>query len=207
FADGRDRIRDGGLDRDVADLRGLDLVKVGADFERDLRDHLDQSLELLVARNEIGLGIDLNDDALDARRLHADQALRRDTAGFFRGFRQTLFAQPIDRRLHVAFVLGERLLAVPHADAGQFAQVLDHRRCDRCHRCVSFACQGDRGAALAASPPFTTSNEVNWKLVAGRFRPARSNYSASAVIALAWATQPSARDGSPTSSPILWAVS
>src|SRR6202022_2664979 len=137
----------------------------------------------------------------------AAQAPRRDTAGFFRGFRQALFAQPIDRRLHVAFVLGERLLAVHHADAGRFAQVLDHRRCDRCHRCVSFACQGDRGAALAASPPSTTSNEVNWKLVAGRFRPARSNYSASAVIALAWATQPSARDGSPTSSPILWAVS
>ena len=34
-----------------------------------------------------------------------------------------------------------------------------------------------------------------------------SRYSASAVIALAWATQPSARDGSPTSSPILCAVS
>ena len=43
----------------------------------------------------------------------------------------------------------------------------------------------------------------------GRSVPANRalRYSASAVIALAWATQPSARDGSPTSSPILWAVS
>ena len=124
---------DRGLDRDAADLRGLDLLDVGAGFERDLGDHLDQALELLVARDEVGLGIDLDHDALGARGQRADQTFRRDAAGLLGGLRQALLAQPVDRRLHVAVVLGERLLAVHHADAGRLAQVLDHRRCDRCH--------------------------------------------------------------------------
>jgi hypothetical protein len=63
----------------------------------------------------------------------ADQALGRDAAGLLGGLRQALLAQPVDRRLHVAVVLGQRLLAVHHADAGGLAQVLDHRRCDCCH--------------------------------------------------------------------------
>ncbi len=145
LADGRDRIGNGRLDRDVTDLGGLDLLHVGADVERDLRDHLDQPLELFVAGDEVGLGIDLDHDPLDAGRLRTDQALRGNAAGFFRSFGQALFAQPIDRCLHVAVGLGQRLLAIHHADAGRFAQVLDHRRCDCCHRCNSFACQGERG--------------------------------------------------------------
>ena len=173
LADGRNRVRNRGLDRHAAHLGGLDLLHVGADVERDLRDHLDQALELFVARNEVGLGIDLDDDALVARCQRADQALRCDAAGLFGGLRQTLLAQPVDRRLHVAVVLGERLLAVHHADAGRLAQVLDHRRRDCCHCCSPLACQGDRGAAVAASPPSTTRSYVNWRLVAGRLRPAR----------------------------------
>ena len=160
LADGRDRVRNRGLDRDGADLGGLDLLDVGAGVERDLRDHLDQSLELLVARDEVGLGIDLDHDALGARRQRADQAFRRDAAGLLRGLRQALLAQPVDRRLHVAVVLGERLLAVHHADAGRLAQVLDHRRCDCCHRCNPLPVRATAARPVAASPPSTIRNYV-----------------------------------------------
>ena len=89
---------DRGLDRDAADLGRLDLLDVGADVERDLGDHLDQALELLVARDEVGLGIDLDHDALGARRHRADQAFRRDAAGLLGGLRQALLAQPVAAR-------------------------------------------------------------------------------------------------------------
>ena len=134
LADGRNRVGDRALDGDIADLRRLDLLDVGADLERDLRDHLDQSLELLVARDEVGLGIHLDHDALGARGHGADQAFGRDAAGLLRGLRQALLAQPVDRRFHVAVVFGQRLLAIHHADAGRLAQVLDHRRGDCSHR-------------------------------------------------------------------------
>ena len=118
----------------VADLGSLDRFDVGADAERDLRDHLDEALELLVAGDEIGLRIDFDDDALVARRHRADQAFRGDAAGLLGGLRQALLAQPILRFLHVAGGLGEGCLAVHHACAGRLAQFLDHRRRDRCHR-------------------------------------------------------------------------
>ena len=109
-------------------------LDVGADLERDLRHHLDEALELLVAGDEIGLRIDFDDDALGARRDGADQAFGRDAAGLLGSLRQALLAQPILRFLHVAGGLGERCLAVHHACAGRLAQFLDHRRRDRCHR-------------------------------------------------------------------------
>ena len=52
LTDGGDGIGDRGIDGDVANFGGLDLLDVAADLEGDLRDHLDQSLELLVARDE-----------------------------------------------------------------------------------------------------------------------------------------------------------
>ena len=128
FTDGRNRLRNRGFDRGVANLGGLDLLDVGSGFERDLSNHLDQSLELAVTRHEIGFGIDFNDDAFVADGQRADQTFRRDAAGLFGGLRQALLAQPIDRSLHVTVVLGERLLAIHHANAGGFAQVLDHCR-------------------------------------------------------------------------------
>ena len=147
LADGRDRIANGGLDRHVTDLGGLDRLDIGADLERDLGDHLDQSLEMLVARHEIGLGIDLHDNSLGAGGQHADQAFGGNAAGLLRGLGQALLAQPVLRGLHVAAALGERGLAIHHARAGRLAEVLDHRCCDCRHRCKSSACPGSRGAA------------------------------------------------------------
>ena len=122
----------------------------GADAKGDLSDHLDEALELLVAGDEIGLRIQLDDDALVTRRHGADQAFRRDAAGLLGGLRQALLAQPILRGRHVAAGFGERCLAVHHACAGRLAQFLDHRRSDRCHRRISFLpVSHGRGARLA----------------------------------------------------------
>ena len=75
-------------------------------LERDLRDHLDQALELIVARDEVGLRIDLDHDALGAADDDADQAFGGDAAGLLGGLGQALLAQPVDRGLHVAVGLG-----------------------------------------------------------------------------------------------------
>ena len=82
--------------------RGEDLVDVGAGVERDVGDHLDQTLEQVVARDEIGFRIHLDDDAFVARKRDADQTLGGDPPGLLGGLGQPLFAQPIDRGLEVA---------------------------------------------------------------------------------------------------------
>src|SRR6185295_18406183 len=84
FADGGNGIGNRGLDRDVTDLGRLDLLDVRTDVERNLADHLDQTLEVLVARDEIGLGIDLDHDAPGCLGDGRDEALRRDAAGLLR---------------------------------------------------------------------------------------------------------------------------
>ena len=191
-------------------LAALIALDVGAALQRDLRDHLDEALELLVARNEIGLRVDFDHDALGARRQRADQAFRRDAAGLLGGLRQALLAQPILRFLHVAVGFGEGCLAVHHARAGRLAQFLDHRRRDRCHRRISFLPvsrgRGARFAPCRRQLQGMLSREEQSRWPESRPRGV-TNYSASAISVLACATQASARLGRPTSSPILCAVS
>src|SRR3546814_1669813 len=80
---------------------------------------------------------DLFDHRADlALRRHADQALGRDAAGLLGGGGEALLAQPVDRGLHVALGLTQRLLAVHHAGAGLLAQFLDLRGGD-CSHCSS----------------------------------------------------------------------
>ncbi len=127
LADRCDCVGNGGLNGRLADLRSLDLLDIRAGMERNLGDHLDQTLELLVASDEVGLGIDFDDHALVAGRHSANQAVGGNTAGLFRSLRQALLAQPILRCLHIAFGLGEGCLAIHHAGASGLAKVLDHR--------------------------------------------------------------------------------
>ncbi len=155
LADGRDRIRNRGLHGDVADPGRLDLLDVGADVERDLRDHLDEALELAVARDEVGLGIDLDDHTFGALGERSNQAFGGDAAALLGSLRQALLAQPVLGRRHVAAGLGQRRLAIHHARAGRLAQVLHHRSRDCRHwmrpfafRVAAAARQG-RHAALA----------------------------------------------------------
>src|SRR5438034_10642671 len=71
-----------------------------------------------VARDEVGLGIDLDDHALGAFDRDADQTFRGDAVGLLGGLGQTLLAQPIDRRIDVARCLADRGLAIHHPRAG-----------------------------------------------------------------------------------------
>ena len=91
-------------------------------------DRLDEGLERLVARDEVGLGVDLDHRGAVGRRGDADQALGRDAAGLLGGRREALLAQPVDRGLHVAAGFDQRLLAVHHAGAGPLAQILHQAR-------------------------------------------------------------------------------
>src|SRR6185503_2203103 len=92
--------------------------------ERDRRGGPDEVLELLVLGDEIGLAVDLDDRALAVVDGDPDQALGRGTAGFLGGGGEPLGAEPVDRGLHLAAGLAERLLAIHHAGAGALAQFL-----------------------------------------------------------------------------------
>ena len=151
LADGGNRVRDGAIDVVLANLGSLDLLDVGAGLERNLADHLDQALELLVARNEVGLGIDFDEDTLGAVGHGCDQAFRRNAARLLRSLGEALLAQPVNRRVDVAVGFGQGLFAIHHARAGFLAQILDHCRCDCCHCRMSFACAGRAAQRLLAS--------------------------------------------------------
>ncbi len=221
LADGGDRIRDRGRNGDAADLGVENLRNVAADIERDLGDHLDQALELFVARDKVGLGIDLDHRGLLAvsRDRNADQTFRGNAAGLLRRLRQALLAQPVDCGFDVTASLVQCLLAVHHARAGLVAQVLDHGCRDRCHfeflrmhPAAASRMSRKSGNRFSGQDVRKLERQDGSRVVlnapdANGSGDHSKNYSASAVSFLAWATQASARPGSPTSSPIWWAVS
>ena len=133
LADGRDGVGDRGRD-------GLTRCEFGTgqSLHRDglidsqSGDAGDQLLELLVARDEIGFGVNLDGGGAGAVGRDADQALCRDAAGLFGGGGQALGAQPIDRGFDIAVGFLQRLLAIHHASAGLLAKRF-HIRCCECH--------------------------------------------------------------------------
>ena len=82
---------------DLADRGREDLVDVGPALESRVRDHFHEALEQVVAGDEIGLGIDLDHDALVGGHGNADQAFGGDAPGLLRGLGQAFLAQPVDR--------------------------------------------------------------------------------------------------------------
>ena len=93
--------------------------------ERDREHAAHQRLEVIVAGDEVGFGIDLDNDADIVLDGDADKAFGRNPAALLGGFGEALLAQPIDRRLDVAVGLAQRILAIHHARAGLFAQIFD----------------------------------------------------------------------------------
>jgi len=94
------------------------------DVKRDLAREV---LEVVVLGDEVGLAINLDEHAdlavgMDVAR---DDALAGDAFASLRGLCLTLDAQDLDRLVHVAVGLGERLLAVHRSRAGALAQRLD----------------------------------------------------------------------------------
>jgi hypothetical protein len=118
--------------------RGIGLLAQFVDIglaarQGDAGDIARQGLEILVAGDEIGLGIDFDDDAGALADQSRDQTFGGDAPGLLGGLGQTLFAQPVDRRFDVAVILGQRGLAVHHAGAGALAQFLHQSGGNRGH--------------------------------------------------------------------------
>ena len=91
-------------------------------MQRLCRDLLDVGAELLVLRNEVGLGVDFDDSRLlIVVRSDAAEAFRRDPVSLLLGLHDAVLAEPFDRLVHVAVRLGEGLLAVHHAGAGHLS--------------------------------------------------------------------------------------
>ncbi len=110
LADGHDPGGHRLLDRRVVERRALEFGEIGA-AGRHLGDRANDRLEVRVAGHEIGLGIDLDGHADPVPDRDADEALGRRAAGLLRGLGQTLGAQPVDGRLHVAAVSVSAFLA------------------------------------------------------------------------------------------------
>src|SRR3954454_21952683 len=102
-------------------------------LEREPGNIADKVLEQLVFGDEIRLRIDLDDSAAIAFDGYSDEAFGRRATSLLGRRCETLRAQPVDRGLHFAIGLGERLLAVHHSGAGALAQFLDTRGRDLSH--------------------------------------------------------------------------
>src|ERR1700722_3792616 len=98
-----------------------------------LGDLLDQGLELGVPGDEIGLAVDLDEDADLAvvMDIGADNTLAGDLAGALLGLDRALGAEPLGGLIHIAVGLFQCLLRVHHARAGPLAELLDvfRRKC------------------------------------------------------------------------------
>jgi hypothetical protein len=126
----RDGIRHRAAARIFGGFQRLDIIAL---LERDMGDVANEVLEALVARHEIGLGIDLDDDAVIAAVRKPHKALGGDTSGFLRGLGETFLAKPIDRGLDLALRFVQGRLAIHHARAGLLAKLLDHGGGNHCH--------------------------------------------------------------------------
>ena len=107
--------------------RGEDLVDVRAGIERDIGNHLDQALEQVVAGDEIGLRIDLDQRRPWCRRCATPMSPSAATRPAF----LAALARPFLRSQSTAasrspLGLVERRLAIHHARAGLFAELFHH---------------------------------------------------------------------------------
>src|SRR5579864_168167 len=127
LADGGDEMRELLADRATGSgirhlLQRLDIVTV-AQHERGHRLH--ETLEGLVARDEIGLAVDLEQRTDLAFGRDPDQAFGGDAPRLLGGGGQPLLAQPIDGLLQVPAGFLQRALAIHHAGASLLAKVLN----------------------------------------------------------------------------------
>jgi hypothetical protein len=145
LADRRDGVGDRLGDRAAARIMGAEHgfgVDIRGLVERDRQDAAHQRLKVIIAGDEVGLRIDLRDDAEIGLDRDSHEAFGGHAAALFGRFGKTLLAQPVDRRLDVAVGLVERVLAVHHARAGLIAQILDQPGGDRRHRFPSCSRRG-----------------------------------------------------------------
>ena len=128
---------------------GIDVRRL---VERNGENSANEPLKIVVARDEVGLGIDLDDHADIVLDCDADEAVGGDAPALLGRLGEALLAQPVDGGLDVAVRLGQRVLAIHHARAGLLAQILDQPSGDRSHRISSCPLEpAPRKAATAFS--------------------------------------------------------
>ncbi len=96
-------------------------TSVGLGCGRRGDDLVGHRLELGVLRDEVGLGVELDQRAV----LGGDQALGGGALGALADVLGALDAQQLDGLVEVAVGLDQRVLAVEHAGAGQLPKSLD----------------------------------------------------------------------------------
>ena len=101
---------------------GFQSFDIAVALQSDVRRFGDELLEQFVFGNEVGFRVDFDDNALFAVRFHSNQTLSGNASRFFRGGRQTFFAQPVNGFFDVAVGCGQRFFAIHHSCAGFFAQ-------------------------------------------------------------------------------------
>ncbi|MNL33018.1 hypothetical protein D3C87_1549050 [compost metagenome] len=105
-------------------LTELDDIAIG--IESQLGHGADDVLELFVAGNEIGFGIDFDGGGLGAGSGNANQTFGGNAISLLGGLGKATGAQPVDRSFHVAIGFSQGLLAVHHPDTSRVAELLDH---------------------------------------------------------------------------------
>src|SRR5690606_30327670 len=182
-----------GLAERAAALEGERVQRVevgGALAEDEVGDLVGESGEVLVARDEVGLGVDLDDHAegLVVSRGGGDDALGGLAVGALVGDLLTLLAEDLDGGVEVAVGFGEGLLAVHHPDAGAVAEALDVLGGNRAHRGDRNSMNGENGERAASRPsasarPAQPSVSASAASGSGASAPERS---ASAAASSAW---------------------
>jgi len=112
----------------IAEGRRLERLDVGGPLSDGVGCQvLDESAELLVASDEVGLAVDLDErPALAAGRdRRRDEAVGRGAVGALLGLGDTALAQHVDGCVDVAVGLLERPFAVHHPHAGFVAELFD----------------------------------------------------------------------------------
>lgn len=118
----------------------------------NLGDVADDTLEGIVTSNEVGFGVDFDDNGRCAGAGNADEAFGSRAARLLVSLGDALGAQPVDRGFHVAGGLGECLLAVHHACAALFAQFLYQCSRDFSHYLPLVGWYGALTASAGAAP-------------------------------------------------------
>src|SRR5690606_14494690 len=115
-------------------------------------DLLQERLEVLGARDEVGLAVEFDEhaDLAPGVDVGANQSFTGGAAGLLRRLRQATLAENRDGIVEVAIGLLERSLALHHAGTGQIAELLDEGRGNFHGRTPEYREWVARGAQSAA---------------------------------------------------------
>ena len=120
--------------------------------QHEPRDLTGEPLELFLARDEVGLAVDLHHGAAGAVARDRDQPFRRGAPGLAVRRGEPALAHRLHRRVEVAARLHQRLLAIHHPGPGPLPERLDLRRTHPGHRQLSAFVPSIRYSNVVAAP-------------------------------------------------------